>query len=120
MGGVIHNAKRYTDHLCHALPGPHLAAEAVGLGATMQQIGQTRQLVRRQSTGCTGRWAIAEGLRAVLSSPFQPLADGGSADPQRLGDLMLRPAFLQELPGLHAPRFFPVVRDGVQTSQNST
>jgi hypothetical protein len=70
MGGVIHHAKHHPDHLRYALPGPHLAAEAVGLGATVQQIGQMRPLIRRQSAGRTGRWAMAEGLRAVLPSPF--------------------------------------------------
>jgi hypothetical protein len=52
MGGVIANAKRHTNHLRHARPGPHLAAEAVGLGATVQQVGQTRQLLGRQPAGC--------------------------------------------------------------------
>jgi hypothetical protein len=44
MGGVIDDAKRHTDHLRHALPGPHLAAEAIGLGALLQQGRQAGEL----------------------------------------------------------------------------
>ena len=113
MGGVIDNAKCPTDHLRHALPGPHLAAEAIGLGATAQQVGQMRQQVGSQAAGRAGRRAMAEGLRAVLPCPFQPLADGGGADPQGLGNVPLGPTLLPEMPGLQSARFFPVVRDRV-------
>jgi hypothetical protein len=61
-----------------------------------------------------------EGLQAVLPRPFQPLTDGRGADPQSFSDLMLRPAFLQEMPSLQAPRFFPVVRGRVHAAQGST
>jgi hypothetical protein len=120
MGGVINNAKRHTDYFRHPPPGPPLAAEAIGLGATVQQIGPACQLGRRQSAGCTGRWARAEDLRAALSSLFQPLADGSGADPQSLGYLVLRPALLQEMPGWQASRFFPVVSSRVHASHDST
>jgi hypothetical protein len=51
MREMIVNAKRHTDHLGHPLRGPHLAAEAISLGATAQPVGQTGQLLRSQPAG---------------------------------------------------------------------
>jgi hypothetical protein len=94
MGGVIEPAKLDTDHLGHALPGPHLAAEAIGLGATVQQAGQTGQLVGSQPAGCARRWLMAQRLWTTHAGSLHPLADRGGADPQGLGNLALRPALL--------------------------
>jgi hypothetical protein len=51
MREMIVNAQRHTDHLGHPLRGPHLAAEAISLGATAQPVGQTGQLLRSQPAG---------------------------------------------------------------------
>ena len=120
MGGVIEHAKLDTDHLRHALPGPHLAAAAIGLGAAVQQVGQTRQLCGSQPAGRARRWAMTQRLRAAQAGSRHPLADRGGADPQGLGNLALRPALLFEVPGLQAACFFPIVRDRVHTKQGST
>jgi hypothetical protein len=68
MGGVIDDANLPTDHLRHALPGPNLATEAIGLGVTVEQVGQTRQLFGSQpGRGVPGgsRWR-----RACRANPF--------------------------------------------------
>jgi hypothetical protein len=55
MGGVIEHAKLDTDHLRHALPGPYLATEAIGLGTTVQEVGEAGELLGSQSPG-RARW----------------------------------------------------------------
>jgi hypothetical protein len=45
------HAKRHTDHLGHPRRGPHLAAEALSLGATAPPVGQTGQRLRSQPAG---------------------------------------------------------------------
>jgi hypothetical protein len=120
MGGVIEHAKLDTDHLGHALPGPHLAAEAIGLGATVQQVRQTGQLVGSQPAGGARRWLMAQRLWAAQAGSLHPLADRSGADPQGRGNLALRPALLFEVPGLQAACFFPIVWDWVHTEQRST
>lgn len=62
---------------------------------------------------------MTQSLRAVLPSPFQPLADGGGVDPQGLGDLSLSPALLLEAPGMQPSGFFPEVRCRVHAWQRS-
>jgi hypothetical protein len=110
MGGMIANPELQTNHLGHALPGPDLAAAAVGFGATVPQVGQPRQLLGRPPAGRTGRWPMAHSLRAARAGSLQPLADGSYADAERFGDVPLPPAFLQELSGLQTACFFQVVR----------
>jgi hypothetical protein len=51
MREMIVHAKRHADHLGHPLRGPHLAAEALSLGATAQPVGQTGPLLRSQPAG---------------------------------------------------------------------
>ena len=119
MGGMIANPERQTNHLRHALPGPDLAAEAVGFGATVQQVGQPRQLLGHHPVR-PGWWPMAQRLRAAHAGSLQPLADGSYADAERFGDVPLPPAFLQELPGLQAACFFPVVRCWVHAWQTTT
>jgi hypothetical protein len=115
MGGVIEHAKLDTDHRRHARPGPHLATEAIGLGAPVQQVRPTGQLVGSQAAGGAGRGLMAQRLRATHAGSLHPLADRGGADTEGLGNLPLRPALLFEVPGLQAACFFPIVRDWVHT-----
>ena len=51
MREMIGHAKRHTDHLGHPRRGPHLAAEALSLGATAQPVGQTGQRLRSRLAG---------------------------------------------------------------------
>ena len=120
MGGVVQDAKCHPYHRGHALAGPHLAAEAIGLRATVQQVRHTGQLVGSQAAGGARRWLVAQRLRAAQAGSRHPVADRGGADPQGLGNLALRPALLFEVPGLQAAGFFPIVRDRVHTEQGST
>ncbi len=53
MGGVIDDAKFHPHHLGHPFPGPHLAAKAIGLGATVQEVGEAGELLGSQSPGGT-------------------------------------------------------------------
>jgi hypothetical protein len=120
MRGVIANAKCHTDHLRHAFPSPHLAAEAIGFGATVQRVGQPRQRRGRPPAGCARRGLTAQRLGAAQVGALQPLADRGGADPQSLGHVPLEPTLLPEMPGLQAACFFPVVRCRVHAWQGST
>ena len=86
-----------------------MAAKAIGFSAPVQQLGQTGKLVSgppaHRPRGCP----VVEGFRPALAGACQPLADGPFADPQRLGNLPLRPALLVEGPRLKTSCFLPVV-----------
>jgi hypothetical protein len=110
MDGMIGNAKLQAHHGSDPATGPHLAPEAIGLGAAVQQRGQTRQLVGGQPPGRARGRLMAQGRRAAFAGAPHPLADRGFADAQGLGNLALRPALLPELPGLEPSGFFPVAR----------
>jgi hypothetical protein len=106
---MVGDAKLQVDDRGDSATGPHLAAKAVGVGAPVQQLGQTGQLVGGQPAHYPRGWPVVERLRPSLAGTFQPLADGPLADAQRLGDLTLRPAFLVEGPRLKTSCFLPVL-----------
>jgi hypothetical protein len=86
----------------------------------MQQLGQAGQLFGRQPPR-SPRWRpTPERLGTNVAGPCHPLTDRARADPQRLGNLALRPALLLEVPGLESSGFFPGVRCGVHASQSTT
>ena len=94
MGGVGQDATRHPYHLGHALAGPHLAAEAIGLGALLQQGRQAGEL--RMSEACWGSrgWPMTQRVRPAVPSACHPLTDRPFADAQGGGDLALGPALL--------------------------
>jgi hypothetical protein len=55
MGGVVHDAKFHPHHLGHTFPGAHLAREPIGLGTTVQEVGEVGELLGSQSSG-RARW----------------------------------------------------------------
>jgi hypothetical protein len=112
MGGVRDDATCHPHDLGHPLPGPDLAAEARGLGATMSEVGEAGELRGRQSPGGTRRRAMLSCLWTPFASTFHSLAHGRFADAQRLGHPALRPALLLEGPGLEPSSVFPVPRCG--------
>jgi hypothetical protein len=59
MGGVIDNAERHANHLGHALAGPELSAEAIGVGAALQHCGQLGELLNRQPARGSRGWGMA-------------------------------------------------------------
>ena len=50
---------------------------------------------------------MPQGLGAGLAGTRHPFANSPFANAQRFGDLVLRPVFLFEVPGLEPPSFFP-------------
>lgn len=106
---MVGDAKLQGDDRGDSATGPHLAAEAIGFGAPVQQLGQTGKLAGGQPAHRSRRWPVVEGLRPALAGAFQPLADGPFADAQGLGNLALGPAFLVEGPRLKTSCFLPVV-----------
>jgi hypothetical protein len=89
MDGMMGNAKLQAHHGSDPATGPHSAPEAIGLGAAVQQLGQTRQLVGGQPPGGYRGRLMVQGRRAAVACAPHPLADRGFADAQGLGDLPL-------------------------------
>jgi hypothetical protein len=117
MGGVIDDATFHPPHLGHPGPGPALAAEAVGLGATGQEGGETGEGLGSQAPGCPRWGAMRSRVWAPWARTCQPLADGRLADAQRLGNRARRPALRLEGPGVAPSSFVPVLHGGFQTGQ---
>lgn len=120
MTRMIGDAEFQADDGGDARTGPQLSTKAIGCGPALQQRGQAGELVGRQPPRGPGWGPAPERLGAGFAGPCHPLTDGALADPQGLGDQTLRPALLLEVPGLQAPRFFPVVRCRVHASQSTT
>jgi hypothetical protein len=78
------------------------------------------QLFGGEPARSAGRWTGSERLRSPLPGTRHPLTDGPLADAQGLGNLVLGPALLLEVPGLQASGFFPVVGCRVHASQSIT
>ncbi len=98
------------NHRGNTPAGPDLSPEAIRFGATVQEFGQTGELLIGQPTAGPRGWSMAEGFRTTLSATLHPLADRALAHAHGCGDLALRPALLFEVRGLQASRFLPVVR----------
>jgi hypothetical protein len=61
-------------------PRPHLAAETIGLGPSVQEVGKTGELLRSQSPGRASRRAMPQRLWAAIAATLHPLAHGRLAD----------------------------------------
>jgi hypothetical protein len=110
MTRMIGDAEFQADDGGDASTGPQLSSKAIGSGPSMQQLGQTSELVGRQPPRGPRRRPATERLGTTVAGSCHPLTDGALADTHGLGKLALRPALLLEVPGLHAPSFFPGVR----------
>jgi hypothetical protein len=110
---MIGDAEFQADDGGDARTGPQLSTKAIGDGPSMQQLGQAGELGGRQPPRGPGWRPVTERLGAGFAGPFHPLADGVLADPQRLGNLALRPALLLEVPSLESSGFFPIGRSWV-------
>jgi hypothetical protein len=120
MTRMIEEATCQADDGGDPRTGPERSAEAISSGTAMQQLGQTGEVLRSQPPrGSWGRPA-PERFGAGVASPFHPLTNGSLADPNGLGHLALGPALLREGPGLHAPRFLPVLRGRIHAWQSTT
>jgi hypothetical protein len=107
---MVGDAKCQPNHRRNTPTGPALPPKAIGLGPSVQEVGQAGQLLGREPAWGP-RWrSVAEGLQPSCPGALHPLADGGFAAPQRFGDLALGPAFVLELPGLEPSGFLPAGR----------
>jgi hypothetical protein len=120
MARMVGDAECELNHGGNPAAGPELSPEAIGFGTAVQQPRQLGQLVGSQSARSAGGWTGSEGLRSPLPGARHPLTDGPRADAQGLGNLVLGPALLLELPGLQPSGLFPVVRCWVHASQYIT
>jgi hypothetical protein len=104
-GVDISESRRLGD----APSGPDIASKPKGLGSTRQQLGQLRQLFRRQSRRRTRRWSMAQGGHNSRSATTRPSADGAFGHSQRCRNRALLPAILLEIPGAQPPQFAPIL-----------
>jgi hypothetical protein len=109
MDRMIRNAKFQANHLGHPPASPELPSETIRFGPTLQECGETSELVGGQAPGGAGRWSVAKRLRSLLVGPRHPLTDGPFADAHGFRDLALRPALALECPGLEPTGFFPIM-----------
>src|SRR5438105_6706674 len=87
---------------------PDLATEPVGFGTMTEQVRDQSRLLRFQLGRPTGFRAGEQCCRTVASRPCDPLADGSLRYAKRDGNIALRPAQLQQMPGPHPPPFSQV------------
>jgi hypothetical protein len=105
---MVEDSKFQLNHGGDPAAGPDLPPKAIGFGTPVQEFGQTGELLGRETLRYP-RWGpVAESIWAPLPGKLHPLADGGFADAEGLGNLPLESAFLLELPGLEASGFLPV------------
>jgi hypothetical protein len=108
MGEMVRDATREADHRGDAAPGPELAPEAIGFGASLQQRREVGAWLGGQPGRGTWGRPMAQRVRASVAGAFHPLTDSPFADAEGLGDLALGPALLFEVPGLEPSGFSPV------------
>jgi hypothetical protein len=110
MIGVVANPELAPDHRRHPLGGPDVAAEAERLGALRQQQWQLLPLLGRQPRGRARRHAPPQRRDPALAGTPHPLADRARRHPESVGDGLLAPVLLLQLPGAQPPPFAPVAR----------
>src|SRR5215470_1684776 len=105
---VIADAELALDYDRNACLCPNIADKTVSLCATLEQGGKLVALLGSElGCGAFAR-AIAQRVRAALSSTGNPLADCSLGHTQCFGDLLLWPALLIQVPGTKTASFAPV------------
>jgi hypothetical protein len=117
---MVGDAACQLDHGSNAAAGPERSPDAIGFGTAVPQPRQLGHRCGGEPARSAGRWTGSERLRSPLPGTRHPLTDGPLADAQGLGNLVLGPAPLLEVPGLQASGFFPVVWCRVHASQSIT
>src|SRR5690606_22825606 len=108
---MVSHAKLARDQHGNTLSGPELALEAVCFGSLQEQFEQLGVLLRREAGPATRSFAAAEGLgTTALAYAAHPLRDSTRSDSERLCDLLLAPARLDEFPGAQPASLTPVSR----------
>jgi hypothetical protein len=107
---MVGDAECQPKHGSDPAAGPDFSPEAVRCGATVQEFGQSGELLGRQSARGPRCGPVAEGLQPALAGTCHPLTDRPFADAEGFGNLALGPALLFEVPSLEPSGFFPIVR----------
>lgn len=110
MIGMVADRKLILNELGDALAGPDLPPKAAGFGPFEQQGNQLPVLVRSQQGFGPRCRVIAQSFDAMQSRSLQPLTHRTLSDPQGVGDLLLGPTLLVQLPGPEAATFRPTSR----------
>lgn len=110
MGAGVLHAELLLHELHGARAGPDVPAEAVVLGAVLEQGRELLELLGREFRPCAGSFAAAQRIGAVLAGGAEPLADGAWGDVEGAGDVDAAPALLVEVIRAQAAVLFPVLR----------
>jgi hypothetical protein len=101
--------KRLGDDFRHPVRRPHIAPKPIGFGATLQQAGKLRTLLRTQPRRAARRgMARQRGDPSTCARTSQPLADRSFAHAEGNRDVFLSPTLFFEDPGALASLFAPV------------
>src|SRR5690606_30278628 len=104
----IRDTKDLLNQAADAVLGPDLADKAVVFGAFGKQFGQLCTLLVAQSRRCPRCRLAFEGVLALFSRAFHPLADSTFGHTQGLGNRFLAPALLLEFVGAQSTSFAPI------------
>lgn len=102
MTRIIADAKLLFDDLGDALAGPNRARKPEGFGAAFEQAGQLRPVLPGQAGRGAGFGLGSQGVLSTFFGASDPLTDGSLRDAERVGDGLLFPALLMQLPGAEA------------------
>ncbi len=80
MRRMVRHSKDALHDLHDATAGPHVAPEAVVLGAFLKQGWELLALLTREFRSRAWRFLRSEGFGAVLAGSGEPLADGAFGD----------------------------------------
>jgi hypothetical protein len=108
MRHMIGDTKAAFDDLGHTGARPDGPTKAEGFGPLVEQVGQLGQLCSGQARRAPARLPAAQGRNTVGVRATKPFADGTLRAPQRIGDLLLVPSLLMELPATQAAPFAPI------------
>ena len=123
MIGVVADPELAPDHRRRALGRPDLATEAERLGAPRQHGRQRLPLLVSQLRRRSRRHAPPQRLGPALAGTSHPLTHGTRRDPERVGDRLLTPVPLLQLPGAQPTAFAPLyrwLRSRLHTSERRT
>jgi hypothetical protein len=106
--GVIAHPELAPDDRRHPLGGPDVPTEAERFSAPRQQMGKLVPLLVSQFRGRARRHPAPQRLNTTLAPTPHPLADGPGSDSEGVGNRLLAPVLLLQLPGAQPPPFSPV------------
>ena len=102
MTRVVTDAKLRFDDFGDAFARPNRAGKPERFGPSFEQARQLRPVLPRKAGRGAGFGARLQGVFAVLFGAGQPLTDGSLRDAEGIGNGLLFPALLVQLPGAAA------------------